>query len=139
MNQTYRRILIVSILYLITSIMFGISAVLQVSLHNPIAAFTGIASLLFLINFIWAVSTPFVVIENDALSVNNALFNRKHLSLKDIARIEVKGLKRLDIYTTDGARVRVQLATMASSQREEFVNLIKGICPVTEPPGIIQD
>jgi len=132
MNHSFKRILIMPILYLFASVSFGLTTFLRVSIHDPFALFSGIMCIFFLIQFIWSVSTPFVIIGDGMLTVYNSQFNKKHVFLKKINRLELKGLKRADIYSTDGSKVRVHLTNMAASQKEEFAKVIKEISQSSE-------
>ncbi|MFL5752603.1 MAG: hypothetical protein ACJ76F_04290 [Bacteroidia bacterium] len=124
-ETTYPRMMIMKVLPLFSGVLFLITTVLQLAIGNPAAFLTGIAALLFLINGIWSVSTPYAMISNTSVALNMGLLASFELPLSDIETIEIESGKVLILVCRNGERKTAKLHGMNSDYREDFIQDLK--------------
>lgn len=123
MQQTniYPRMAVMKVLPLITGILFLVTTFLQLATGNPVAFLMGIAALLFLVNGIWSVSTPYATVSNETISLKMGLLASLEVSFAEIERVEAESEKNVILHCRNGEKKTAKLHGMASDYREDFV------------------
>ncbi|MBU0489466.1 MAG: hypothetical protein KKD31_16095 [Bacteroidetes bacterium] len=127
MKQEFKRSPVMPTLFLLPAVLFGVTFFLQISMGNPVAFLTLIASILFFVNAIWSFSTPLVTIDGNTLFYKEALLRQNQFQISDIASIDFSSGNTVDLLLKNTTKVRIRLNSMISDDREGFVKTIKSI------------
>src|ERR1700741_3269370 len=118
---TYPRLMIMKILPLLSGILFLITTILQLAMGNPVAFLTGIVTLLFLVNGIWSVSTPYAITTETQVTLKMSLLASLEVVYADVEKVQIESEKLVVFICRGGEKKVAKLHGMASDHREDFI------------------
>ncbi len=124
MHKEFKRNPIYSFILLLPAVLFAHTAFLQFQMGSPVAFLTMTASLLFFINFIWSISTPFVSVDDNKILFKEAIFKQKELSISSIQKIEFPKSKVVKLTKNNGLYEKIRLTILKDSDLDIFKNIL---------------
>ncbi len=73
--------------------------------------------------------TPFVVIENDQLTVHAAMLNKKNASMGDVRAFERHSKNRISLYLNNGSEIKIHLSYMKAEDKDKFEETLRSFIP----------
>jgi len=126
MKQEFKRKAILPILSLITAGLTGFTAVLQLSMGNPIAFLNLITCGLCLINAIWLFATPYAIIDDDIIHIKYSIAKEKVIYTSDIEKIDLLNKRYVKIYYRNTS-IKIWYGSISGFACEDFKEAINQI------------